>query len=90
MVSMKYPFLLEILLFYITQYTQTCSTFCLQMFLDPVDNDTKHNKTLNQTAGLDVGVLIREVRIYETWYLLSRLHILEISHSYLYLLLYLL
>ena len=56
------------LLFHITQYTlKTCSTF-YQMFLDPVDNDTKHNKTLKQTAGLDVGVLIREVRIYETWF----------------------
>ena len=49
------------------------------MFLDPVDNDTKHNKTLEQTAGLDVGVLIREVRRY-AWYLFCffHLHILEV------------
>ena len=64
MVSIKYPFLLlENYLVLYNTYTQNCSTFCLQMFLDPVDNDTKHNKTLKQTAGLDVGVLIREVRI---------------------------
>ena len=83
MVSIKYPFSLVLY----NTYTQNCSTFCLrlQMFLDPVDNDTKHNKTLKQTAGLDVGVLIREVRIYETWYLLHCLHILEmfsfLSHT---------
>ena len=84
MVSVKYPFLLKILLLYITQYTQNCFTFCLQMFLDPVDNDTKHNKTLKQTAGLDVGVLIREVRIYETWFafIFIIFTYLRCSHSY--------
>ena len=32
------------------------------MFLDPVDNDKKHQKKGIETAGFDVGVLIREVR----------------------------
>lgn len=31
------------------------------MFLDPVDNDKKHQKKGIETAGFDVGVLIREV-----------------------------
>ena len=31
------------------------------MFLDPVDNDKKHRKKGIETAGFDVGVLIREV-----------------------------
>jgi hypothetical protein len=31
------------------------------MFLDPVDNDTKHQKKGIQSAGFDIGVLIREV-----------------------------
>ena len=48
------------------------------MFLDPVDNDTKHNKTLEQTAGLDVGVLIREVRLGVCF---CHLHILEMFSS---------
>jgi len=30
------------------------------MFLDPVDNDKKHQKKGIETAGFDVGVLIRE------------------------------
>lgn len=31
------------------------------MFLDPVDNDKKHQQKGIETAGFDVGVLIREV-----------------------------
>jgi hypothetical protein len=34
------------------------------MFLDPVDNDKKHQTKGIETAGFDVGVLIREVRVY--------------------------
>ena len=34
------------------------------MFLDPVDNDKKHQTKGIETAGFDVGVLIREVRIW--------------------------
>ena len=53
------------------------------MFLDPVDNDTKHNKTLKQTAGLDVGVLIREVRIMRLGICFIVFTYLRCSHSYL-------
>jgi len=33
------------------------------MFLDPVDNDKKHQTKSIESAGFDVGVLIREVRV---------------------------
>ena len=42
---------------------QSCAFLCIQMFLDPADNDKRHTTgTKDQTAGFDVSVLITEVR----------------------------
>jgi len=31
------------------------------MFLDPTDNEKRHQRRGNETTGLDIGVLIREL-----------------------------